>query len=176
MGVGMTLQGEGARDYSSGCRKELGWATMTEKLTEVEAAEMWADANITRQARLTILRHLRAKFGCSFQVSNSKVETLAEDAVPVVSGQYQYKTDPDASPETISYWMSDVSKVVLNEVERNLTCQYAGMLKTERRTNDITFGYCAKVRGGGKGLDIVTGADHGGGALRFFCKSQSPIP
>ena len=47
--------------------KELGWVTMTEKMTEVEAPAMWEDANITRHARFT----------CSFQVSNSKVETLA---------------------------------------------------------------------------------------------------
>ena len=150
--------------------KALGWTTTVEQMSEVEAAAMWSDANITKQARLTILRHLRAKFGRSFQVSNSKVETLAEDAVPVVSGQYQYKIDHDAKPETISYWISDASRVVLNEIERNLACEYAGMSRTERRTSDITYGYCTKVRGNEKGLDIITGADHGGGALRFFAK------
>ena len=156
--------------------EKLGWIAKDKKMNEIEAAAMWTDANITKQARLTILKHLRAKFGATLQVPNAKVETLAEDDLPVFSGQYSYKKNIEDKPETISYWISNVGDVVAKEVERCLESEYAELSRGEKRNTDITFGYCTKVRGAKKGIDVITGADHGKGALRFIVKLNLSSP
>ena len=120
--------------------------------------------------------HLWAKFGVTFQVSNAKVETLAEDDLPVFSGQYSYKKDIDQKPETISYWVSNVGDVVAKEIKRHLASEYATLTHHEKRNTNITYGYYTKLRGDKKGIDVITGADHGKGALRFIAKLNLSSP
>ena len=81
---------------------------VAQKMTDVEAAAMWVEANISFRAARIILRHLHAKFNFRLQVPLNRLALLS-DIAPTITptfGEFQYKKKGEETKvaETVKYW------------------------------------------------------------------------
>ena len=145
------------------------------KMSAVEAASMWSEANVGQTAAKIIIRHLTKAFGHSVQVPMKSIGTLTLDLknVPTPTfGKYYYykdkdKTDRKKKPEVVEWWMADYCAMIAADASRLLQVE----IKKEEGNSTLTYGYPSPELGNGKlGVEVVIGSDHGGGKSRILGK------
>ena len=135
------------------------------KMSDVEAAAMWVESNVSVNAARIILRHLRSKFGVKFQVPFTQITMMSNitgKVMPVFSQFEFHKTNNNEKvSETIKYWTFNPIHLLEQDFVRLL-------LSVQ---NQATFGYESKLFQPSKlGVYVIIGADHGGGRSRYLMR------
>ena len=146
---------------------------LVRKMSIVEAAAMWSEANISTKAARIILRHLRLAFGHCVQVPMQSLTSLTLDMknIPTPTfGKYLYycpdeKNNRTKKPEIVQWWMSDFCAIIAADVQRLI------QVEMKKENKNYTFGYPSTELGNDKlAVDVVIGSDHGGGKSRILGK------
>ena len=141
------------------------------KMSDIEAAAMWTEANISYHSARIILRHLHAKFNIRLQVPFSQIMLLSNitDQIKPTFGEFEYRKGNDISKiqEKIQYWTIDPIKFLEHDFARLLSTNI---------DNESSFGYESNVfEKGKKGVICVIGSDHGAGKSRYLlCVNYLP--
>ena len=145
---------------------ELG-LVVCNKMTNIEAAAMWVESNVTITAARTILRHLHAKFGFRLQVPFDQISMLSNVTINVKPNfeefKYIKKGNDEQIPEIVKYWT--ISPSTLLELD------FARLLKSESIYAQTCYGYDSKIfQPHESGVVAIIGSDHGGGKSRYLIR------
>ena len=139
-----------------------------QKMSSLEAAAMWIEANVSfKQARI-ILRHLHLKFGYNVQVPFNRIESLGDvtsQLLPTFDEFIYRKMDEknDKVGELIKYWFYNITDL--------LELDFARYLQSLPKDKEYpVFGYKSRCFGNGLGVYAIIGSDHGGGKSRYLIR------
>ena len=141
------------------------------KMTAVEAAAMWIDANISFKAAKTIIRHLYAKFKTSIQVPFSQINLMTDITNNL---QPEFKKFIFKKPncetkvgEQVNYWIIDIC----NLLQIDFTC-FMKSLQHKEPIRDRKYGYKSlSFDSETNGVHIILGSDHGAGKSRYLIRT-----
>ena len=135
------------------------------KMTHIEAAAMWVDANVSFSAARVIISHLNAAFKHCIQVPFSQIQSLGDVSTEITPTfkEFVYRKNGDEKVgEKIKYWYYTISDLLLFDFKR---------LLMSGNNNLDSFGYESKAFGNGnKGVYAILGADRGGGKSRYLLR------
>ena len=160
--------------------KKKGWIKI-KKLSAVQAAAMWSEANVPANSAEIILRHIRHAFGYPVVVPRSHISAIGKitKSVTPVFGKYDHhnkeagvRDSIKKKAELVNYWTADLCKMIQSDYER--------LIKSDlhkRKGNRLgrkkyhKFGYPSPlVDSSETTVDVVVGGDHGTGAFRLLGK------
>ena len=133
------------------------------KMTEVEAAAMWVEANISYRAARVILRHLHAKFNFRVQVPLNQIVMLSNVVLSLQPrfNEFEFKKKGEETKvgERVKYWTISPETFIQTNFSRLLTCR--------EEYHNTTFEYKLPT---GTGVNCLIGADHGAGKSRYLLR------
>ena len=137
------------------------------KMTAVEAAAMWVEANIPIRASRIILRHLHVKFGNRLQVPFDQIAILSNITTQIQPKfeEFMYQKDgsEDKVAEKIKFWTIPPKNL--------LELDFSRLLMSDKSKS--TFGYASKVFLPNElGVVVIIGSDHGGGRSRYLIRTN----
>ena len=147
---------------------------ISQQMNEIEAAAMWAEANVSYNQARIILKHLYSKFKMRLQVPFTRVFSLSKlgsnDSQPIF-GEYLFNKNSSNKPsEHVQYWTYCPSHLLELDFTRLISSKVQNCSSSP---TEITYGYKSKVfSGGNKGVICVIGADHGGGKSRYLIRTN----
>ena len=143
--------------------KQLG-LIVSLKMTEIEAAAMWVESNVSIRAARIILKHLHCKFGQRMQVPFTRIASLSnvtESIMPIFC-EFEYNKSEETKSEKVKYWTIDPCDLVELDFTRLLNSLEPQL---------ATFGYFSKIFPSSTlGVYVIIGADHGGGKSRYLMR------
>ena len=138
-----------------------------QKMSAVEAAAMWVDANVSFSAARIIIRHLTSVFKHRIQVPFSQIEQLGDvvSRIQPVFNEFIYRKDGDEKVgEKIKYWHYNIADLLKEDFER--------LLKSDPQTH-TSYGYESNAfKRDKQGVFVIIGADHGGGKSRYLVRTN----
>ena len=144
---------------------------VVQKMTKIEAAAMWIEANVSFTQARVILRHLYDKFGHRVQVPFNQIATIGNITTTLepVFEEFKYKQDDKSSEkigETIKLWTYNVCDLLELDFARLLQSMSSDTSSTP------TYSYNSNAFDGTnkKGVFCIMGADHGGGKSRYLIR------
>ena len=118
-----------------------------EKMGAVPIAAMFKAGNITsKKSRRGIMRHLRYHFGKEYFDPEYKVQMLCEGHTKIMTKSIEYSYEDGKAKETIEF------------SQKNIADEFASQLKRQLQSRKIMPSEIERI-------DIITGADHGLGAM-----------
>ena len=95
------------------------------KMTDVEAAAMWVEANILYRAARVILRHLHAKFNFRVQVPFTQISLLSIPSLTPSFGHFEFKKKGEEMKvgEKVKYWTISPEEFIQTDFSRLLSCK-----------------------------------------------------
>ena len=139
---------------------------ISQKMSKVEAAAMWVEANISVKSAQIILRHLHHKFKHRLQVPFSAINNLSNinGKLQPMFGVFKYVKTTSKVPELIKYWTIDPMNLIEYDFARVLMAE---TIETPK------FGYSSSVFPTNQtGVICIIGADHGAGKSRYLIRTN----
>ena len=139
---------------------------ISQKMSKVEAAAMWVEANISMKSAQIILRHLHHKFKHRLQVPFSAIHNLSSinGKLQPMFGDFKYVKTTSKVPELIKYWTIDPMNLIEYDFARVLMAE---TIETPK------FGYSSSVFPTNQtGVICIIGADHGAGKSRYLIRTN----
>ena len=133
------------------------------KMTNIEAAAMWVEANISYRSARIILKHLHAKFKFRVQVPFNQIQLLS-DVLPALNPtfhKFNFKKNNEETKvgELVKYWTISPAQLIETDFSR--------LLSSKSKYHNITFKY--KLQSS-HGVNCLVRADHGAGKSRYLVR------
>ena len=130
------------------------------QMTEVKAAAMWVEVNISYQAACVILRYLHVKFQFCVQVPFTQISLLFIPSLTPSFDQLEFKKKGRESKvgKIVKYWTISSEEFIQTNFSRLLSCK--------KDNQNTTFQY--KLSSGSYDISCLIGADHGTGKSRYL--------
>ena len=143
---------------------ELG-LNIINKMSSVEAAAMWTEANVSYTSAKIIIRHLYTKFKSRVQVPFTHLTILASSFnIKPQFDSFTFKKDGEESKvgELVRYWTIDPTSILEKDFSRLLT--------SDPMNTFTKYGYHIHNSLSTSGCVVILGADHGAGRSRYLLR------